>query len=174
VYVYDQNRQEHSGTADPVISVSLVAVDALDQAGSAATATATNAAPAAPASVTLVTGFSSFMASVSATEPPDFAAYRWRIIQTSPSAADITYDSQATLQTREVAAAASYQVGVRMVDVFGQQGTETLSSSSALDALTLADLRLDCTYRDSDSNTAGTLNSLKDGVTASGGVTYAA
>lgn len=180
VLTFDANRQEHSGTADPVISVSLVAVDALDQVSAvAATATATNAAPSAPASVTLTTGFSSFMAVVAATEPADFASYRWRIIQTSPSAADITYDSQSTLQTRAVATNATYQVGCKVIDLFGQLSSETLSSTSALDALTLADLRTDLFYADSDSNTftppaSGTLAVLKDNVTGSGGVTYAA
>jgi hypothetical protein len=160
--------------------VSLVAVDALDQVSAVpATTTATNAAPAAPSSVTLVAGFSSFMATVAATEPADFLTYRWRIIQTSPSASDITFDSRATLQTREVSAAATYQVGVRMVDVFGQQGTETLSSTSALDALALSDLRTDLSYSDSIGSTftapaSGTLAALKDGTTGSGGITYAA
>lgn len=175
VYTFDQNRQEHSGTADPAISVSLVGVDALDQVSATpATATATNAAPSAPASVTLTTGFSSFMASVSATEPADFATYRWRIIQTSPAAGDITFDSRATLQTRTVDAAATYQVGCRVVDVFGQQSAETLSGTSALDALTLSDLRRDLSYRDSLGTAAATLDAMKDGVTASGGVSYAA
>jgi hypothetical protein len=179
VYPFDLNRQQHGGTADPSITVSLVAVDALDQASTAAATTATNAAPGAPSSVTVVAGFSSFMATVAATEPPDFLTYRWRIIQTSPAASDVTFDSRATLQTREVSAAATYQVGVRMVDVFGQQGSETLSSTSALDALALADLRTDLSYSDSVGNTftapaSGTLAALKDGVVGSGGVTYAA
>lgn len=180
VLTFDQNRQEHSGTADPAISVSIVAVDALDQVSATpATATATNAAPSAPSSVTLTTGFSSFMAVVAATEPADFATYRWRIIQTSPSASDITYDSQSTLQTRDVGTNATYQVGCKVVDAFAQASTETLSSTSALDALTLSDLRTDLSYSDSDGNVftapaSGTLAALKDGVTASGGVTYAA
>lgn len=175
VYSFDQNRQEHSGTADPAITVSLVGVDALDQVSATpATATATNAAPSAPSSVTLTTGFSSFMATVTATEPADFATYRWRIIQTSPSAGDITYDARNTLQTREVSAAATYQVGCRVVDVFGQQSSETLSSTSALDALALSDLRRDISYRDSLGTAAATLDAMKDGVTGSGGVSYAA
>lgn len=174
VYAFDQNRVEHSGTADPVLTLGLVAVDGLSQSSSSAALTATNAAPSAPSSVTLVKGFSSFMATVSATEPADFSAYRWRIIQTSPAAADVTYDSAATLQTREAPANATYQVGVKLVDVFGLLSTETLSSALAVDALTLDDLRLDLSYRDSDSNTSGTLAALKDGVTASGGVVYAA
>lgn len=179
IYTFDQNRVDHSGTPDPVLSLSLVAVDGLDQASSAATATATNAAPAAPTSVTVSGGFSAFMASVVATEPADFATYRYRLIQTSPTAADVTWDSPSALQTRDVGTSATYQVGVKMVDVFGQAGTETLSSTTVLDALSLADLRTDLTYSDSDANTftppaSGTLAALKDNVVGSGGVTYAA
>lgn len=174
VYPLDLNRQQHSGTPDPVLSLSLVAVDALDQVSTAATATATNAAPPAPASVTATGGFSAFMASVSATEPPDFLTYRWRLIQTSPSAGDITWDDRSTLQTRNVTAAATYQVGVKIVDVFGQLSTEVLSSTFVLDALTLADLRLGVRYSDSLATAAATLKAaLADDNKASGGVSYA-
>lgn len=174
VYPFDANRVQHAGTPDPVLSLSLVAVDALDQTSAAATATATNAAPAAPASVTLATGFSAFMVSVSATEPADFATYRYRLIQTLPTAADVTWDSPAPLQTREVSAQATYQVGVKVMDVFGQLSTETLSSAAALDALTLADLRADVAYRDSLGTAAATLAAaLKDGDAAGSGIAYA-
>lgn len=176
VYTFDQNRSEHSGTADPAITVSLVGVDALDQVSATpATASATNAAPSAPSSVTLTAGFfTSFAVSVTATEPADFATYRWRIIQTSPSASDVTFDSQATLQTRVVAANATYQVGVRVVDVFGQTSAETLSSATGVDGMMLSDFRRDISYRDSLGTAAATLDAMKDGVTASGGVAYAA
>lgn len=175
VYPLQLNRQEHGGTPDPSIAVSLKAKDALDQVSAvAATATATNAAPGAPASVTLIVGFSAVMVNVSATEPADFLAYRYRLIQTSPAASDVTWDARSALETREVSAAATYQVGVRMVDVFNQAGSETLSSTSVVDALSLSDLRLDLSYSDSIGSSAATLLALKDGVVGSGGLSYSA
>ena len=179
-YSFTQNGTEHSGTPDPSLAWSLVAIDGLDQVSATpASGTATNAAPSAPSTVTLTPGMNAFMVSVSATQPADFLTYRYRVIQTSPDASDVTFDSPATLITREVTAAATYQVGVRVVDMFGQTSTETLSSTAALDALALADLRADLFYSDSDSNTfthpaGGALAALKDGVTDTGGVTYAA
>ena len=173
-YTFAQNASEHAGTADPVLTLSLVAVDALDQSSAAATATATNAAPAAPASVTLVTGFSALMIAITATEPADFSTYSMRLIQTLPSASDVTWTGSDKLQTRDLSARATYQVGVRVLDRFGQQSAETLSTAGVSDGLTLADLRADITYRDSLGTAAATLDAMKDGITASGGVSYAA
>ncbi len=178
-YPFDLNRQEHSGTPDPVLTLSLIAVDALDQVSTAATATATNAAPSAPSAVAVAGGFTTIGATVTSTAPADFLAYRYRLIQTSPSASDVTWDDASPIVTRTVTTNATYQLGVKIVDVFGQASTETLSSTAAIDAITIDDLRSDASYRDSDGNTftapaSGTLAALKDGVTASGGVTYAA
>lgn len=173
VYTFDQNAAEHSGTPDPVLSLSIVGVDGLDQvSGTPTTATATNAAPAAPASVTLTTFFSAMAIAVTTTQPVDIRTLRYRLIQTSPAAADVTWDSLSTLQTRTLSVNATYQVGVRMVDVFGQQGAETLSSASAIDALTLSDLRNEAIYTDSLGSSAATLAVMKDGTLGAGGVSY--
>jgi hypothetical protein len=174
VYTFDQNAAEHSGTADAAISISIVGVDGLDQvSGTATTATATNAAPAAPASVTMTGFFTAIGIVVSATLPIDARTLRYRLIQTSPSASDITWDSLSTFQTRELSAAATYQVGVRVVDVFGQTSGETLSSATAIDALTLADLRSEAIYTDSAGTSASGLAVMKDGTLGSGGISYA-
>lgn len=175
VYAYDLNRQEHSGTADPSVVVALVAVDALDQTSNGVSTTATNAAPSAPSAVTLTRGFAELSISVSATPPADFATYRYRLIQTSPAASDVTWDSPATLQTRVLGAIATYQIGVRMVDVFGQAGAETLSSAIvADDLLTLAELRSGARYSDSAGLGSAALKAiLADGDLSTLGVSYA-
>ena len=173
-YTLQQNGAEHAGTPDPVISVSLVALDALGQASAAATTTATNAAPAAPASVTATAFFSILSVSVTATEPADFRAYRYRLIQTVPSAADATWDAGSALQSRPISTGATYQIGVKVVDVFSQVSAETLSAAVQADALTLEELRAEAIYSDSRSLSSDTLKAqLADDVLVSGGVGYA-
>lgn len=166
VYNVDQNRVEHSGTPDPVLSLSIIGVDGLDQVSATpTTTTATNAAPAAPGGITLTAFFSTIAINTTSVLPADGLSYRFRLIQTSPSASDITWDSPSSLQTRAIDVAATYQVGVKMVDVFGQAGAETLSSTAVADALTLADLRAAARYSDSLVTSPATLKStLSDGV----------
>ena len=134
----------------------------------------TNAVPSAPASVSLISSIGTLTISVSATPPTDFQAYRFRLIQTLPSAADVTWDSPSALQTYSLYAQASYQVGVKILDVYGQLSSETLSSTSVIDTLTIGALRADVIYSDADSNSDATLHvKLSDGVLTSGGQTYA-
>jgi hypothetical protein len=174
-YSLAQNAAEHGGTADPSISVSLVAVDALGQTSTAAATTATNAAPAAPDAVTATAFFSTLSISVTATEPADFKAYRYRLIQTLPSAGSVTWDSPANLVTRALGVMATYQVGVRVIDMFGQFSAETLSAAVAADVLTLAELRAEAIYSDSVGNGGAALKAaLANDNTASGGVNYTA
>lgn len=176
VYPIDQNRSEHSGTPDPVLSLSIVGVDGLDQvSGTATTATATNAAPAAP-TVSLTAFFATLSIAVTSALPVDGVGYRFRLIQTLPSAGDITWDSQSQLQTRAISAAATYQIGVRAVDLFGQLSTETLTSAIVADALTLADLRAAARYSDSLSTSPTALKAaLADNILigSAGGVSPA-
>jgi hypothetical protein len=174
VLTLDQNRAQHSGTPDGVISISLVAYNGLDQASTAATATATNAAPGAPSSVSIIAVPGSIVVTVSATEPADFLTYRYRVIQTNPSAADVTVDSSAKVMTFALATAATYQVGVKLVDAFGQASSETLSSATSLD-LTIGTLRADVVYSDSLGTAAATLKAaLADDNRTSGGISYTA
>lgn len=173
-YTLDTNRSEHSGTPDPVITYSLVAVDALDQTSAAASGTATNAAPAAPSSATLTAFFSTLTITVGSALPADGSVYRYRLIQTLPSAADVTWDSSSGVVQRPISVNATYQVGVKAVDVFGQASTETLSGTLATDALTISDLRADAIYSDSASTSPATLKAaLADDNVASGGIVYA-
>lgn len=175
LFPFDQNRIEHSGTPDPVLSLSLVGVDGLDQVSATpATATATNAAPVAPTGVTLAAFFSTIVITVGSDLPADGLTYRFRLIQTLPSASDISWDALTKQQTRAISAAATYQIGVRAVDVFGQLSTETLSSTAAADAITLADLRANATYSDDLTTSPATLYAeYADGVLSSAGISYA-
>lgn len=173
-YSLDTNRSEHSGTPDPVITYALVAVDALDQTSSAASGTATNAAPAAPSSATLSAFFSTLTITVGSALPADGLLYRYRLIQTLPSASDVTWDSASGVVQRGITANATYQVGVKVVDAFAQVSSETLSGTLATDALTLADLRAEAIYSDSLATAAATLKAaLADENVASGGISYA-
>jgi hypothetical protein len=175
VYPFTQNRIDHGGTPDPTLAWSLVAVDGLNQSSAAASGTATNAAPAAPSAVVATAFPTAIYASVTATLPADFATYRYRLIQSSPSAADVTTDSTTGLVSYPLTTEATYQIGVKLVDVFGQASAETLSAAlSVADVLTLADLRAGALYSDSQDTAAATLKAaLADDNRASGGVSYA-
>ncbi len=177
VYTYDQNASEHSGTADPVLSITVAAYDGLNQANaSSATTTATNAAPAAP-TITLLGGQQLAVATVTSTPAADFAAYEyvWKRDGTTVR----TLESAAAEQQYEMSAAAdsglhAWTVVVRQKDLFGQYSSTTTSSAVNVDTLTTDALRTGLSYTDSDGNSAATLAVLKDGVTTSGGITYAA
>lgn len=170
-YSFAKNTTDHSGTPDPVLSVVVTGYDVLGRASSALAFTATNAAPPTVTSISTQAAVDSLAMFVTATKPNDFATYRYRIIQTSPSAADVLFDSTSPNPQHQVTATATYAVGVRMGDVFGQLGAETVSTAVVLDPLTLSYLRADLVYSDSASNIAGTLSTLKDNDTGTG-VTY--
>ena len=149
-YTFDENRTQNT-TPDPTITYSIVALDAFDQTSvTATTGTATNAAPAAPTSVTVVGYFSTIAITVIATEPDDFVTYRYRVLRTNPSGTTVTFDSRSNLRSYSINTPATYQVGVRVVDAFGQLSSETLSAAVVVDTLTLADLREDVTYSNID------------------------
>jgi hypothetical protein len=170
-YTLDTNSTEHSGTPDPVLSISLVAVDGLKQASTAATNTATNAAPAAP-SVALAAGFSLLAASVSSTPPFDFDVYEY--VFKLGGVTQATQLSQAAVQTYQVTTdgPGSWTVAVRVRDLFGQYSSATTSSSVTLDALSIDYLRADMVYTDDAGNSSSSLNVLKDATLGSGGITY--
>ena len=155
-YTFAENVAQNN-TPDPTITYSIVAVDAFGQTSvTPRTGTATNAAPAAPSSVTVTGYFSTMAIVVTATEPEDFLYYRYRVIQTNPSAANVTFNSPSELRSYSLNTDATYQVGVRVVDAFNQTSSETLSATVVIDALTLADLREDAKY----SNIDGTSNTI--------------
>ena len=155
-YTFAENVAQNT-TPDPTISYSIVAVDAFAQtSASPRTGTATNGAPAAPSAVSVTGYFSTMAIVVTATEPEDFLYYRYRVIQTNPSAANVTFNSTTALRVYSIDTAATYQVGVRVVDAFNQTSSETLSAAVVIDTLTLEDLREDAKYSsiDGTSNAA--------------------
>lgn len=158
-YTFDENRTQNT-TPDPTITYSIVALDAFDQTSvTATTGTATNAAPAAPTSVTVVGYFSTIAITVVATEPDDFVTYRYRVLRTNPSGTTVTFDSRSNLRSYSINTPATYQVGVRVVDAFGQLSSETLSAAVVVDTLTLADLREDVLYSNVDGTSPSQLKS---------------
>lgn len=180
-YSIDRNIADNAG-ADPSLSYSLIAVDGLNQSSTAATGTATNAAPAAPTVALAGGAMSLLVATVTTAAAADFAA--WEFVWKRDGSTVRTLESKASEQQYELGAAGdsgahSWTVVVRQKDVFGQYSSTTTSSAVVLDTLTIDYLRGGLSYSDSDGNTftppnSGTLAVLKDGITASGGVTYAA
>lgn len=182
-YSFDANRLDHSGTPDPVLSYSWTAIDGLNQSSTATTGTATNAAPSAP-TVTITLGFSQILCTVTSTKAADFEAYEYKWTRDASTVVR-TLESASSEQAYEASGSGdegshTWTCTVRQKDAFGQFSTATVSSSVTLDNLTIGYLRSGAFYSDSpDNNTfvppaSGTLSALKDGVTASGGVTYAA
>lgn len=167
------NAAEHSGTPDPVLSLSLVAYDALGQASTAATATATNAAPPA----TTISAFGAFDKvglTIGASAAQDIKDYRVRVYLAS-----VLVDTFYTTDTTPVYVAGDgdgdYTFDVAPRDAFGQLGTA--SAQTAAQSLTdpgqfVEDLRSGVVYRDSVATDPATLAGLKDGDTATNVVTY--
>lgn len=170
-YTLDTNRAEHGGTPDPVLSLSLVAIDGLLQTSSAATTTATNAAPSAP-TVTLTDGMGFILARVTSSPPADFAAYEyaWKLGGTP----QLTLESAAAEQQYEAATAGTWTVAVRVKDAFGQYSSATTSAAVVHDPLTVALLRAGAQYTDDLGTSATALAALKDDVLSSGGISYSA
>lgn len=171
-----QQRIDTSGSLDAAVYVELRSRTWSQVFGtSTAGISPTNSAPSAPASVALISSIGTLTISVTATAPTDFAAYRYRIVQTLPSAADVTFDSPSPLENYSLYAQATYQVGVKVLDVYGQLSSETLSSASIIDTLTIGSLRAEIIYSDSDSRSDATLHiPLSDALLNSGtSFTYA-
>lgn len=173
-WTIEQQRIDTSGSLDPSVFFELRSRTWAGTLGTApAGSTVTNATPSAPSAVSFIQAPGSITITVTATPPADFAAYRYRLIQTSPSASDVTWDSPSALGSYSIYAQATYQVGCRVLDVFGQLSSETLSSATVVDSLTISALRADVIYSDNDGNSDATLHvKLSDGVLTSGGQTY--
>lgn len=131
--------------------------------------TVTKAAPTAPAGVSISGILSTLTVSITGTKPVDVVKYKLRL---NVDGFDTNF-FYATSQDSVINAEDTglYEVGVKALDAFDQESSETVSGTVSLDFLTIDKLRAGATYKDS----AGTfdLSSLKDGTTASGGVTYA-
>lgn len=173
-YPIATNRQEHSGSADPALTWSLVAVDGLGQVSTTpASGTATNAAPAAP-TISAAGGFSTIGVNITSVAPPDLDYYQVQVITGGSTVATFTTRDVVAVWQATTAGQASYSVGVRAYDLFGQAGIETFSSSFVLDVVTQSELRAGVSYTDSASTNATTLAGLKDDDRATNVVTYAA
>lgn len=174
-YGFAQNQAEHAGVADPVLSLSLVAVDALGQVSGAATATATNVAPPAT-TITVFPAFDRAGLTIGASAAQDLKDYRVRVY-----VASVLSDTFFTTDTKVLYQAAngngSYQFDVAARDLFNQVGTasalttaETLEDVGAF----VASLRAGAIYSDQLTTNPETLfDAYTDDNRASGGVSYA-
>jgi hypothetical protein len=177
-YTLDANRAEHSGTPDPAISYSLVAVDGFGQSSTAVSGTATNAAPAAPVATLIAGAVTDLYATVTSTPPADF----WRnefVFKRDGTTVATVFSTGATYQYTMPNAADigyhSWTVVVRQEDLFAQFSATHTPAAVAFDPLTLGHLRSQARYSDSTGNTDADLKAqLADGVTTSGGISYAA
>lgn len=169
-YPYALNVAEN-GTADPTLSYSLWAVDALGQTSGVVIGTATNAAPATTA-ITAVGAVNAISVALTASTAADLQHYSLRIVKDGVTQATLT--TRATTAMLDVApySSGAYQIGVSVVDMFGQSSTETLSSSSYLEPFNLTTFRGGARYVDSNATASATLDALKDTIRASGGVNY--
>jgi hypothetical protein len=174
-YPFTLNQAEHAGTADPVLSLSLVAVDALGQSSTAATTTATNAAPPAT-TITVFAGFSSVGLTIGASAAQDIKDYRVRVYKAAVLVRTVYFtDLRPTYAVEDGDGSYTFDVAAR--DVFGQIGTASAQTSPA----TVTDLagfvttlRSGLIYTDSVSTAAATLALLKDADLTTNVVTYTA
>lgn len=174
-YAFDANRTEHSGTADPVLSLSLIALDGLHQASTAATLTATNAAPAAP-TINLLSGQNQLVCIVTSAKAGDFLAYEylWKRDGTALLAQESASSEQQYATGAGDEGTHSWTCTVRQKDMFAQFSSSTVSSAVVLDTLTIGYLRAGLIYTDSVGNSVAALAVLKDDNKVSGGISYAA
>lgn len=192
-YTLAQNAAEHGGSPDPVISWSLMAYDIFGVTSSAAAGTATSPAPSVPSNVALSAFFSTLTVSTTHTPLPTHRTYRYRITLGGNPFQQSELNS--LFYTTSISSPGVYRAFVRTEDVFGRSSTtEADSGNVTADTLTIAELRAEGTYTDSQTVnnvlTDGTstliddnsltlvdgddLNELKDNSTTSSGVTYSA
>lgn len=175
VYTFGQNVAEHSGTPDPVLSLSLVAVDALGQTSTASTATATNAAPPAT-TITAFTGFSTVGLEIAASTAADLKDYRIRIYKNAVLVRTF-YSTSPRVDYQIQDGDGTYTADVTVRDMFGQLSAASAVTSGIVlvdPVQFVADLRAEVLYSDSIPTAAATLAAaLKDGALSAGGVSYA-
>ena len=170
-YTLDANIAQNT-SADPTLSYSLVAMDALGQSSAAAASgAATNAAPPTTA-ITAVGAVNAIAVALTASAAADFAAYSLRIVKDGATQATVTTRATTALLDVGPYGSGAYQIGVTVVDAFGQSSTETLSTSGFLEPFTLTTFRGGARYRDSVGNSSTSLDVLKDDNLVSGGVSY--
>lgn len=174
-YTYQQNAAEHSSTADPVLSLSLVAENGLGQRSTAATATATNAAPPAT-SIAVFGAFTMVGLTIGASAALDFQDFRVRVYVESVLERTIYLTALNTTYAVEDGNG-NYTFDVATRDRFGQVGSATSQTAPVElvdQAEFIADLRAGLSYVDSIPTTPATLDGLKDDNTSTNVVTYTA
>jgi hypothetical protein len=176
-YSEAQNAQEHGGSPDPNLAISLVAIDALERRSTAATTTAVNAAPAA-ATITTLGNFSKLSVFIAppSPRPADLLYHRVRVYRNSSIVRTIEDPSDLVVVDTTGLGSGSYQVDVIEVDRFGQTSAPSALSVAATltdDAAFATALRSGARYRDTRNTNVETLKAqLADGNRTSGGVTY--
>lgn len=170
-YTLDANIAQNA-SADPTLTYSLVAVDALLQSSAvAASGTATNAAPPTTA-LTAVGAVQAIAVSITPSTAADIAAYSLRIVKDGATQATVTTRATTALLDVGPYGSGTYQIGVTVVDAFGQSSTETLSSGAFLEPFNLTAFRIGARYRDSLGTSSTSLDALKDTNLVSGGISY--
>lgn len=180
-YLYDNNVTDHRPTlasGKAAFNYTLTAHDRLGQTSATLSGTFSNIAPpSALYSLETTIGFSYIAAQVIVKSGVlDFDHFEWTVklsgtpVQTFPSTTPDVIISNLVSGT--------YSVEVKAVDKFNQKSTAITQTGLAIDTLTIAELRADAYYSDSDNNTftapsSGTLAVLKDDSVAAG-VSYAA
>jgi hypothetical protein len=165
-YTYNQNVADHIGSGnfgDYALSYAVKARDRLLQLSSATSGTATNAAPPAGTVITLtaVGGFSTIGAYIDLTTPiKDIMSYVWELHDGTSVVDTITSVGQ-TVSFDDIESD-TYTVRVHAVDLFNRSGSTVTSSAVVIDAITIADLRAEAKYTDSQSRTSPALDVLKD------------
>lgn len=174
VYPYSVNQADHSGTADPVLSLSLKAVDALGQLSTASTATATNAAPAA-ATASASGTFAQLAIVITPSTALDLKHYRIRTYLNGSGTPTDTIVTTSLTYFYEPPSTGSWRVDVAAVDLFGQTGTASgLTTAQALQSVAefVANLRSRVVYSDSIGTAAVDMTGLKDGDLTTNAVIY--
>lgn len=178
IYTLDANRAENAGTPDPTLTITLAAVDHLLQSSTDSSTSATNAAPATPTATLEQGAVSGLHATVTSTPPADFLAYEFVFKRESTTVATvITPQASAAypMQGANDTGYHSWTVVIRQEDAFGQFSSTVTPAAVAFEALTLGGLRAMIGYSDSLGTAAATLKAaFADGITTSGGVSYAA
>jgi len=184
VWTAAQNLAATSGVGDPSLYAELRSLSYGGVYSSLVnTGLVTKAAPATP-TVTLVAGSTQqLVAAISSARGVDVAQYEFIFKRDGTNASTkLTTDNFALYELSGASDAGnhSWTVVARARDGLLQYSASSSASGAVVvDALTIDYLRGGLAYSDSDANTftppsSGTLAALKDGVTASGGVTYAA
>lgn len=169
-YTLDANIAQNA-SADPTLTYSLVAVDALLQSSAVASGIATNGAPPTTA-LTAVGAVQAIAVSITPSAAADFAAYSLRIVKDGATQATVTTRATTALIDVGPYGSGTYQIGVTVVDAFGQSSTETLSSGAFLEPFNLTAFRSGARYRDSLGTSSTSLDALKDTNLVSGGISY--